>query len=263
MSLLDVESGPWNLSQLPLSESIEFNDSHIASPRDDVSLEDHPVRAWIRGKILVRSHGNYVDSNVCLESQLTQGFPSQHRFRENPGSDESLLRPAEGLSHAGIDPYPKEASPRYVASSFRDSIARACAQRSITVYMVAPRTLLQGKVYADQSLTVESGAARHVSAILETGKSLEVTVDVLSGGAVDIFLMNSENKIDWDKYVEGQSQGFIYISQGSTLKAKYFRYVFIVPQKDTYFVVVSNRGGIPGGATPTGDVVAYVKMLAR
>jgi hypothetical protein len=142
-------------------------------------------------------------------------------------------------------------------------VAAVLVIAAIAVYMIAPRMLIPGKVYADQSLTVENGVARHVSAIVETGKSLEVSVDVLSGGPVDVFLMNSENKINWDKYVEGQSPSFVYISQGSALKTKLLRYVFIVPQKDTYFVIVSNRGGIPGGATPTGDVVAHVKMLVR
>jgi len=134
---------------------------------------------------------------------------------------------------------------------------------AITVYMIAPRILLSVKAYADQTLTVEKGVFSNVSTLVETGKTLEVAVDVSSGGAVDVFLMNSEDKINWDKYVEGQLQSFTYISQGSALKTKLFRYTFIVPQQDTYFVIVSNRGGIPGGAIPTGDVVAHVKILAR
>jgi hypothetical protein len=134
---------------------------------------------------------------------------------------------------------------------------------AITAYMFLPRFLVQGKVYDDETQVVERGSFRYASALVDSGWTMDVSVDVRTGGAVDVLLLNSENKIVWDKFIAGQSQGTTYISQGSALNVQLFHYIFIVSQKDTYYVLVNNGGRIAGGATPTGEVSVHFKIVLR
>jgi hypothetical protein len=134
---------------------------------------------------------------------------------------------------------------------------------AIAVYMLYPRLIPRGKVIVDQSYTVKLGSFLNVSAPAQSGKVMQVTVTVNTGGPVDILLLSSDDKQIWDRFTQGTSQNPTYISQGSALNVRLLHYSFISPKNDTYQVLINNAGKILNGAYPTGDISVSIKVVVE
>jgi hypothetical protein len=132
---------------------------------------------------------------------------------------------------------------------------------SIAVYMLYPRLIARGKVMVDQTSTVKAGSFLNVSGPVRSGRVMQVTVAVNTGGPVDILLLSSDDEQTWDRFAQGYSQSPTYISQGSSLNIRLLHYTYICSKDDTYYVLVNNGGKIPNGANPTGDVSVSIKAI--
>ena len=77
-----------------------------------------------------------------------------------------------------------------------------------------------------------------------------------------MLLMNSGDLLIFEnRVVKGESGSFQHFKKGSALNVKSIVYEFTIPSDDRYFIVLSNAGGIEGGARPVGDVTVYIKVM--
>jgi hypothetical protein len=120
----------------------------------------------------------------------------------------------------------------------------------------------QEVLVADETKYLEYGQYWHVSTLLEEGYEIEVTVEVEQGGPIDVLLFDSDQYLQFEQFMEGEGTTFEYFVVGSALNVTSKSYAFEIPSSDRYYVVISNAGGIEGGATPEGDVAAYLKAVA-
>ena len=119
----------------------------------------------------------------------------------------------------------------------------------------------QEVVVADETRYLEYGQYWHVSTLLEEGYEIEVTVEVEQGGPIDVLLFDSDQYLQFEQFMEGEGTTFEYFVVGSALNVTSKSYAFEIPSSDTYYVVMSNAGGIEGGATPEGDVTVYLEVI--
>jgi uncharacterized repeat protein (TIGR02543 family) len=120
----------------------------------------------------------------------------------------------------------------------------------------------QEVIVADETKYLEYGQYWYVSTELEEGYEIEVTVEVKQGGPIDVLLFNSGQYLRFEQFMEGNGTTLEYFVTGSALNVMSKSYTFQIPSSDRYYVVISNAGGIEGGATPEGDVAVYLKVVA-
>jgi len=115
----------------------------------------------------------------------------------------------------------------------------------------------------DESPFIEYGAHQHYSTVFPVGTSIDVTVRVEKGGAIDVLLMDSKDFLDFQRFMEQETESFYHFKTGSALNVKHISFTFTFPSTDRYFIVLSNAGGIEGGARPVGDVTVYIKVIVH
>ena len=120
----------------------------------------------------------------------------------------------------------------------------------------------QEVIVADETKYLEQGAYWFASTVLDEGHEIEVTAEVEQGGPIDVLLLNSDQYLQFEQFMEGEGTTLEYFVVGSALNVTSKSYAFQIPSSDRYYVVISNAGGIEGGATPEGDVAVYLKVLA-
>jgi len=118
------------------------------------------------------------------------------------------------------------------------------------------------QVLVDETEYLEYGVYWWVSTVLEEGDEIEATVEVEQGGPIDVLLFNSDQYLQFEQFMEGEGTTLEYFVVGSALNVMSKSYTFQIPSSDSYYVVISNAGGIEGGATPEGDVAVYLKVVA-
>jgi len=118
------------------------------------------------------------------------------------------------------------------------------------------------QVLVDETEYLEYGVYWWVSTVLEEGDEIEATVEVEQGGPIDVLLFNSDQYLQFEQFMEGEGTTLEYFVVGSALNVTSKSYTFQIPSSDSYYVVISNAGGIEGGATPEGDVAVYLKVVA-
>jgi len=101
-----------------------------------------------------------------------------------------------------------------------------------------------------------------VSTVLEEDNEIEVTVEVEQGGPIDVLLFDSGQYLQFEQFMGGSRESFEYLVTGSALNVMSKSYTFQIPSSDRYYVVISNAGGIEGGARPEGDIAVYLKVVA-
>lgn len=119
----------------------------------------------------------------------------------------------------------------------------------------------QEVVVADETQHLEYGEYWSVSTVLEEGYEIEVTAQVEQGGPIDVLLLNSDQYLQFEQFMEGAGTTLEYFVVGSALNVTSKSYTFQIPSSDSYYVVMSNAGGIEGGATPEGDVAVYLEVI--
>lgn len=80
---------------------------------------------------------------------------------------------------------------------------------------------------------------------LEEGDDLGVSVQVVKGANVDLFLMNEDS---FSRYRSGMN--FSFVKEASALNAKGIKYKFIAPAPGDYYLVIDNTGQPLGGTEP-------------
>jgi len=101
----------------------------------------------------------------------------------------------------------------------------------------------------------------HYSTTFQEGLSIHVTVIVEEGGPIDVLLMDSGQFLEFQRFMESQTQSFRDFKAGSALNVKHISFTFTFPSTDRYFIVLNNADGIEGGAVPVGQVTVYIKIV--
>jgi len=121
---------------------------------------------------------------------------------------------------------------------------------------------VQTYTLTDETKTINADVSWAYGFEIPEGAEIEIELKVLSGGAIDAFLMDSSNYAGYS-YISGGGTGeFEYIVDGSSVSTKAFKKKFAVPP-GTYYFVVDNTPMSGGGATPTGSVDAKIKVIAK
>lgn len=115
----------------------------------------------------------------------------------------------------------------------------------------------------DESPFIEYGAYQHYSTVFSVGTSIDVTVRVEKGGPIDVLLMDSKDFLDFQQFMERKTESFYHFKTGSALNVEHISFTFTFPSSDRYFIVLSNAGGLEGGARPVGDVTVYIKVIVH
>ncbi len=93
---------------------------------------------------------------------------------------------------------------------------------------------------------------------LSAQTTITVSINVTSGGPVDLLLMNSGNYTTYENaFTSGNSGTFYYIVDGSSLSVKAKTYSVTLGKGD-YYVVIENADFTSGGASSTGSVTAAI-----
>lgn len=115
----------------------------------------------------------------------------------------------------------------------------------------------------DETTTVKSDYYMYYSVLFYEGATVTVNVNT-DGAPIDLFLMDAQ---DFDEYQDMQNEQsgvneFNYYVAGSSMNVVKKRYTWVVPETNTYYIVVDNTIQPEGGADPRRSVNVHVKMTA-
>ncbi len=122
--------------------------------------------------------------------------------------------------------------------------------------------LAQTQTVTDETKTINADESWTYGFEISEGAEIEIELKVLSGGAIDAFLMDSSNYAGYNYILGGGTGEFEYIVDGSSISTKAFKGKFAVPP-GAYSFVVDNTAIPDGGATPTGSVDVKIKVTAK
>ena len=108
-----------------------------------------------------------------------------------------------------------------------------------------------GTYIENSTYSVERDTYGYLTFYAREGPDYYVDIDITSGGAVDIFLMDSSGFSD---YTSEYEEYFSYYVIGSRLNTNGFSYEFYVDSSITFYIVIENADITNGGAYPTGDI---------
>jgi len=120
----------------------------------------------------------------------------------------------------------------------------------------------QTQTLIDETKTINADKTGFYGFEIYKGAEIEIELKVLSGGAIDVFLVDSSNNAKYNYILGGGTGEFEYIIGGSSIGTKAFKRKFTVPP-GTYYFVVDNTEIPVGGAAPTGSVDVKIKVLAK
>jgi hypothetical protein len=113
----------------------------------------------------------------------------------------------------------------------------------------------------DETKTIEDGQFWHIKADLKSEVIYTMDIDVTSGNAVDLVVLDSLN---YGKYSQAVSSGttvnFEYYSSYSSLNTKGKSYSITTSEDITLYFVVENFDFIQGGASGGGSVDVVIKV---
>ncbi|MDP3105917.1 MAG: hypothetical protein Q8M95_15080 [Candidatus Methanoperedens sp.] len=91
--------------------------------------------------------------------------------------------------------------------------------------------------------------------------TVDVTLEVVSGDSIDIFLLNSDDFADYQSMMRsGKSRKFNSYSVGMGMNLKYINYSFEIPADGTYYIVQDNTYLPNGGASPGRSAEVNIKL---
>lgn len=90
--------------------------------------------------------------------------------------------------------------------------------------------------------------------------TVDVTIEVVSGDSIDMFLLNSEDFTGYQSMMQsGISRKFNSYSIGKGMNLKYMNYSFEIPADDTYYIVEDNTYLPNNGASPGRSAEVNIK----
>ena len=111
----------------------------------------------------------------------------------------------------------------------------------------------------DETTTVGSDEYLYYSAIFYEGATITVSVST-DGAPIDVFLMDAQ---DFDEYEDERSDYIQYYVDGSALKIVKKRYTWVVPETNTYYIVIDNTIAPDAGANPSRSVNVKVAITGE
>lgn len=86
------------------------------------------------------------------------------------------------------------------------------------------------------------------------GDILNITVEVLDGGPVDYFLMESAKKEQFEGWFNGTEVKFFAYENGKGLNITYSELEFTIPKTDKWYIILNNYGHMKDGAFALNEV---------
>jgi len=109
--------------------------------------------------------------------------------------------------------------------------------------------------FFDETRTINDNEYLVYSFSGNSGNVINVSIDVVNGNAIDIFLLNSEQFINYQSILLGSSsKDFYFFSIGHGNKIKSKSYSFEFPETDKYYIMIDNTFRPENGAIPSGNV---------
>ena len=133
-------------------------------------------------------------------------------------------------------------------------IAIACVLAMCGMGMVSA-----AETIVDETTTVGSDEYLYYSAIFYEGATITVSVST-DGAPIDVFLMDAQ---DFDEYEDEKSDHIHYYIDGSALKIVKKRYTWMVPETNTYYIVIDNTIAPDAGANPSRSVNVKVAIAGE
>ena len=120
------------------------------------------------------------------------------------------------------------------------------------------------QVLVDESSTVPADYFKVYGFTGTEGAVISVEFEVISGGNVDLFLMNEGGYEEYQGVINGTGSVFHYYVAGSVLNTQGKNYEFELPSDGTYYIVIDNlTSGVEGEATPSDDVTFQIKVIGK
>ena len=93
---------------------------------------------------------------------------------------------------------------------------------------------------------------------------VDVTIDVMSGDAIDTLVLSSENFTDYQSMMKsGRPGDFNYYPTGKGANLKYVNYSFEIPADGIYYIVEDNTYLPNGWGTPGGSAEVKIKFTRK
>jgi len=94
---------------------------------------------------------------------------------------------------------------------------------------------VSANIISEETLTIESDQFKWLELEATKGGNLEIDVEIIGEGAIDIFMMDEAN---FDLYSGGMD--YDYYEDGSAMNIHTKKYTFEAPESQTYLFVVDN-----------------------
>ncbi len=94
--------------------------------------------------------------------------------------------------------------------------------------------------------------------------TVDVTIEVMSGDAIDTLLLSSENFTDYQSMMKsGKPGNFNYYLEGKGVNLKFVNYSFEIPADGIYYIVEDNTFLPNGWGTPGGSAEVKIKFTRK
>ncbi len=125
----------------------------------------------------------------------------------------------------------------------------------VFLVLLLPTAAMAQEEVINETTTINADEIKYYSFSGEEGVTITVSINVTSGGPIDILLLDSSNFQTYkNAFVSGSSTNFEYYVDGSALSVKSKTYEFTLPSSQTYYIVIENADFTSGGASPQGSV---------
>lgn len=133
---------------------------------------------------------------------------------------------------------------------------------SIIVSLVVVTGVTSAQINLDETKNIGSDMYNEISLTgVESGEVLNVNIQVIKGGSVDVLLMKSSDYVKYLTVAQSEQGGtFSYYVDGSSNSIKSKTYSFTFPENGDYYLVIDNTVNPIGGANPTGAVDVHAKI---
>lgn len=112
----------------------------------------------------------------------------------------------------------------------------------------------------DDTVWVDLGQYHIYEFQAKRGDNLNITVEVLGGGPIDYFLMETDKKVQFEGWFNGTEVKFFAYENGKALNITYSNLLFTVPKSDNWYIILNNYGHMKDGAFAVNEVHLYVHI---
>ena len=112
----------------------------------------------------------------------------------------------------------------------------------------------------DTTFWIDLGDFRIFECQARRGDMLNITVEVLDGGPVDYFMMETSKKEQFEGWFNGTEVKFYAYENGKGLNVTYSELEFTIPMTDKWYIILNNYGHMLDGAFPVNEVHLWVNI---